>query len=371
MRRKELKVMKTKLLIVSLALVTCSFFVSKDTYSEPRRVLLEFCTGTWCPWCVCGDWAAEQILETYPQTTVIAYHGPANSSSDPFSFFNGNAVISMLGFNAYPTGIIDRGNAPSNPYVTYTMWMSYVQSRYSSSPNTTINVAMTSKNYNTSTRELTAIIDATALENLTGQYKISYILTENNIMYAQANNYVCDTGGAYYIHKWMVRNMVNGPAGENLNSGAWNQNQTITDTVVTTLDASWVAANCDLNVFVYKDSTALNLSRVQQTLLQSVSEPLGISGTGTNIPEDYSLSQNYPNPFNPVTHIKFTLPKDGNASLKIYDMLGNEVAVYINGFLKAGSYNADVDASNWASGVYFYKLITPEFTATKKMMLVK
>ncbi len=362
--------MKTRLLIILLALASLSLCVSKDTYSEPRRVLLEFCTGTWCPWCVCGDWAAEQILQIYPQTMVIAYHGPA-SSSDPFRIFNGNEIIGLLGFTAYPTGIIDRGNSPSNPYVDYTMWMSYVQQRYNSSPSTVINVVMTSKNYNSSTRQLTASVNATALANLTGQYKISYVLTESNIMYYQSNNNVCDTGGSFYIHKWIVRNMVNGATGENVNSGAWNQNQTITKTVTTTLDASWIATNCELNVLLYKDSTALNLSRVQQTLLQSVTEPLGISNAGSEIPKDFSLSQNYPNPFNPVTHIKFSLPKDGNVSLKVYDMLGNEVAVFVNGFLKAGSYNTEIDASAWASGVYFYKLTTPEFTDTKKMMLVK
>jgi hypothetical protein len=95
---------------------------------------------------------------------------------------------------------------------------------------------------------------------------------------------------------------------ENVNSGAWNQNQTITKTVTTTLDAAWVAANCDLNVLIYKDSTALNFSSVQQTLLQSVTEPLGISrGAVTFL--HYSLLQNYPNPFNPVTNIKFSFAK--------------------------------------------------------------
>jgi hypothetical protein len=218
---------------------------------------------------------------------------------------------------------------------------------------------------------LSASIDATALENLTGQYKISYVLTENNIMYNQSNNFVCDTGGSFYIHKWIVRNMVNGAVGENVNSGAWNQNQTITKTLTTTLDAGWVADNCELNVLLYKDSTALNLSSVQQTLLQSVTQPLGVSIGSNKILKDYLLSQNYPNPFNPTTNIKFTLPKDGNVSLKIYDMLGNEIAVYVNGFVQAGTYNAEIDGTNWSSGVYFYKLTTSEFTDTKKMTLVK
>lgn len=360
--------MKKRILLIILALIALNFFTSRDTYSEPRRLLLEFCTGTWCQWCVCGDWAAERILSNYPQTVVLAYHGPYGQ--DPFSTFNGYSILSLLGFSAYPTGIFDRTNAPNNPYVTYTMWMSYAQTRYTSSPNTVINAVISSKSYNTTTRELSATVNATALQNLTGQYKISYVLTEDNIMYQQTNNYVCDTGGTWYIHKWIVRSMVNSPTGENVNSGTWNQNQTITKTVTTTLDASWIPANCNLVLFIYKDSTALNLSSVQQAMKQSVTQPVGVPSRN-EVPSDFSLSQNYPNPFNPVTHVKFAIAKDGIASLKIYDVLGNEVATYLNGFIKAGTYNAEIDGSNWASGVYFYKLTASDFTDTKKMTLVK
>jgi hypothetical protein len=370
---QEFSIMKAKILLLIFALFFLSFTVTNNSYSEPRRVLLEFCTGTWCQWCPCGDWAAEQILTTYPGTMVLAYHGP-QGYGDPFATFNGNNILGLMGFSAYPTGVIDRGNSPSNPYVDYTMWMSYVQQRYNSSPTSPVNITITAKNYNSSTRQLTATVDATALENLSGQYKISYVVTESNVMdtlHPQVNNNVCDTGSVYFIHKWIVRNMVNNAGGENLNSGAWNLNQTITKNVTTTLDAGWVATNCTLNIFVFKDSTTLCYSRVQQTLMQAVTQPLGISNPGNEIPSEYSLSQNYPNPFNPTTHVKFALPKDGNVSLKVYDMLGNEVAVYVNGFLKAGTYNADIDGSNWASGVYFYRLTTPEYTAAKKMMLVK
>ena len=362
--------MKAKLLLLIFALMFLSFSYTNKTNAEPRRVLLEFCTGTWCQWCPCGDFTAEQILQSYPETMILAYHGPL-SASDPFKNFNGNNIITLLGFTAYPTGVIDRGNAPNNPYVDYTVWRTYVQQRYNSSPTSNVSIVVSTKDYNSSTRELTATIDATALQNLTGQYKISYVITENNVMYAQVNNTVCDTGSAYYIHKWIVRNMVNGASGENLNSGTWNMNQMISKNVSVTLDPGWVASNCNLNVFVFKDSTQLNLSSVQQTMIQSVTNPLGVSNSNNNIPSAFSLSQNYPNPFNPTTHVKFTLPKDGNVSLKVYNMLGKEIAVYINGFVKAGSYNAEIDASSWSSGVYFYRLSTSDFTDTKKMTLVK
>jgi hypothetical protein len=299
---------------------------------------------------------------------VLAYHGPA-SSSDPFRNFNGNNIIGLMGFTGYPTAVIDRGNSSYN--FTYNQWYGAVQSRYSSSPNTALNVALVSKSYNTSTRELSVRVDVTATQNLTGVYMISYVLTEDNLIYFQTGNGTCP-GSSNWVHNWVVRSMVNDAEGDTLSSGTWNQNVTRTGSMTTTLSAGWVPANCKLNVFVYKPvEYYMYLSEVQQTLIQLVTQPLGVSNNNKEIPSDYSLSQNYPNPFNPATHVKFTLPKDGNVSLKVYDMLGNEVASYVNGFLKAGSYNADIDASSWASGVYFYKLITPEFAATKKMMLVK
>jgi hypothetical protein len=89
------------------------------------------------------------------------------------------------------------------------------------------------------------------------------------------------------------------------------------------------------------------------------------------VPKVYSLSQNYPNPFNPTTLISYSLPKAGNVELKVYDLLGREVASLVNGFKQVGSYSVQFNANNFASGVYFYKLKAGDFVSTKKMMLVK
>lgn len=90
-----------------------------------------------------------------------------------------------------------------------------------------------------------------------------------------------------------------------------------------------------------------------------------------SIVNNYELMQNYPNPFNPSTNIKFSIPQSGNISLKIYDVLGNEVATLYNGYMNAGSQNINFNASNLASGTYFYQLKTNSSTLTKKMLLVK
>jgi len=93
-------------------------------------------------------------------------------------------------------------------------------------------------------------------------------------------------------------------------------------------------------------------------------------------PKVYLLSQNYPNPFNPSTVIKFGLATDSKVSVKIYDVLGREVATLINGALESGSHEVQFNAKNITSGVYFYKIEAngvdgSKFTATKKMMLTK
>ncbi|MBE2255513.1 MAG: T9SS type A sorting domain-containing protein [Ignavibacteria bacterium] len=89
------------------------------------------------------------------------------------------------------------------------------------------------------------------------------------------------------------------------------------------------------------------------------------------VPDKYELSQNYPNPFNPVTKINFQLPKNNFVSLKIYDITGKEISSLVNGNLIAGYYTMEFKADNLASGVYFYRLATSEFTEIKKMMLIK
>src|SRR4030095_5568875 len=99
--------------------------------------------------------------------------------------------------------------------------------------------------------------------------------------------------------------------------------------------------------------------------------PFGIKNLGTGVPRTYDLHQNYPNPFNPVTRIKFDLPKQGDVSIKLYDVLGNEVAVVYTGHLSAGFYEAEVDASNYASGVYFYRIEAGNWQNVKRMVLVK
>jgi hypothetical protein len=104
-----------------------------------------------------------------------------------------------------------------------------------------------------------------------------------------------------------------------------------------------------------------------------------------NLVSSFSLEQNYPNPFNPYTTIHYTIPnvtlsvssraesrdEGSRVQLKVYDVLGNEVATLVNEYRSAGSYAVEFDASKLSSGIYFYKLQAGNFTATRKMVLIR
>ena len=98
---------------------------------------------------------------------------------------------------------------------------------------------------------------------------------------------------------------------------------------------------------------------------------LAVNNINNNIPEKYSLSQNYPNPFNPSTIIRFQIKDSRFVTLKVYNILGNEIATLVNEKKSPGSYEVNWDASNFPTGIYFCKLVTDNFSDTKKMVLIK
>lgn len=96
-----------------------------------------------------------------------------------------------------------------------------------------------------------------------------------------------------------------------------------------------------------------------------------ISGNGAIVPKSYKLDQNYPNPFNPTTNIRFSIPKSGYVEIKIYDILGKEIATLINDPYLAGEYIVGFNASSLSSGIYFYRITVNDFVDTKKMTVIK
>ena len=345
--------------------------ISLNLQASPRRILLEFTTSSTCQYCGCMDSLLRvSTMIQYPQTIILAYHGTIRNPVDPYTFYFGREIKDSLlgsedGFSA-PMSFIDRS------YWQYTDYLHYRDSlafRYNNSPVSPVELTVVSKSFNPVTRMFTVTISAKAEQILTGEYRINFVYAENNLISYQTEG-PCNANNMNYEHDWVTRSMANGAEGELLISGTWNQNQVITKTFTYPLDSNWVPANCEFVTFVYKRESRLSNSIVQQATKGSVTGSIGINPISSKI-ENYELWQNYPNPFNPKTNIKFSIPKNENVKVTLYNSIGKEVAVLHNGFLKAGIYNIDSDFSGLASGVYYYKMQTSGYTESKKMLMIK
>lgn len=130
--------------------------------------------------------------------------------------------------------------------------------------------------------------------------------------------------------------------------------------------AIYKEAGVKYSAFAYAGSGPVNVYFNQENLAAVGIEPISVTA-----PDNYRLTQNYPNPFNPSTTISFDIAKAGYTTLKVYNVLGKEVASLVNENLSVGSYRINFNASILSNGVYFYTLQSGDFKEVKKMMLIK
>lgn len=137
------------------------------------------------------------------------------------------------------------------------------------------------------------------------------------------------------------------------------------DGIMATVDLEIIKDNADETIPFKFGEITLNEGSVA---IQVNGQSLGNQST---VPNRFALNQNYPNPFNPVTSISFDLPKNSKVTVKVFDLLGKEVATLINSPMNAGSHSIQFNASHMASGVYFYQIKAENFSSVKKMILLK
>lgn len=124
--------------------------------------------------------------------------------------------------------------------------------------------------------------------------------------------------------------------------------------------------------FVIKSGTnSGNMEVFVDNLILKKASATDVRKENSIIPNTFSLEQNYPNPFNPSTTIKFSIPKESYVSLKVYNVIGEEVAAMVSEQMSPGYYNFSFDASKLTSGMYLYRLNAGDFVSTKKMILIK
>ncbi len=201
---------------------------------------------------------------------------------------------------------------------------------------------------------------------------------------AQGNNIYAGTFDGVYIStnygtSWIQTTLDN----KSTYSIALSNNNIIAGTIAwgvyvsTNIGTSWIEKNEGFNVIPPTYSLLINNNYVfagtgtRSVWRRPLSEIIGIQNISTEIPSKYSLSQNYPNPFNPTTKIQFEVPSSKFVKIVVFDILGKEVQTLVNELLQPGTYETSFKGSSLTSGVYFYRLITNEFSETKKMLLIK
>ena len=141
-------------------------------------------------------------------------------------------------------------------------------------------------------------------------------------------------------------------------------NSGLTTISLTTVPTSFAVNSQYIFLYDYKNNTNEASLYILQNNVTSIEN-------GFISPTLFELSQNYPNPFNPSTKISFSIPNSEYVTLKVYDVIGNEIATLVNENLSAGTYSYNFDASKLTSGIYFYKLQAGKFSETRKMILTK
>jgi photosystem II stability/assembly factor-like uncharacterized protein len=157
-------------------------------------------------------------------------------------------------------------------------------------------------------------------------------------------------------------------------SGTAAQSYKTTDNGATWTSLSWPAGvfACTHMELIYSAGTAYVFAVCSDGSVVKLTQTVtGVNDPQANVPSNYKLEQNYPNPFNPTTTIGYSIPKASFVTLKVYDVIGNEIMTVVNEQQSAKDYFYNIDLSKYSSGTYYYTLKAGDYTATKKLTLIK
>lgn len=335
-------------------------FSSNVTSSQSKKVLFEEFTNASCGPCAANNPALKAYIESKGDTIVAVKYHTYFPGTDPMNSLNPTQVENRrTGYysdvNAVPWLKGDGNCFPDIWPFSQTNFDNAFNTRKAITPAVTISVTQSIIPGDS----IRAVINVNVPSNLpAGTYKVRVMAAELVVQYASPPG---TNGETVFEH--VFRKGAPDMTGLALNPNAGSYQFDVRYKI----ESAWILSQI-VTLAIVQNDAASN----KEVLNCNVSSPLvGIQPQNSTLPDKYSLSQNYPNPFNPVTNINFSIPQNTFVKLRIYNALGKEAAVLVNENLEAGSYDYKFDASSLTSGIYFYTLETPNYTATKKMTLIK
>ncbi len=344
-----------------LFLIIIAFVIlSSNAYTQTttRAVFFEGFTSSTCPPCATQNpYMASYLAQKGDSVISVKYHvGWPSPGNDPM--YLANTVQNYdrryyYGVNSVPYTRVD-GLAFTQNYSNHAGLNALVYPRLAIP--TPISISIVDQRIPGDSIKST--ITVTNLSTLpAGSYFVRVMALENRIIYSTPPG---TNGESIFPHVFRRSYPTSQGTTHPLAAG------TYTYIITYKIESAWVGNNMHTLAFVQEDN-----SKEIYNVGGKWTLPTAIVPISNEIPKDFSVSQNYPNPFNPKTTVEFSLPKDENTTLKVFNSLGKEVGTYHSGNTKAGKYKIVIDATEWSSGLYFYKIQSGSFSETKRMMLVK
>lgn len=366
-----------------ITLFLLAFAGSTSLFAQAaKKVIVEDMTGTWCGYCPRGTTVMADILNTYPNAIGIGDH-----VSDTYQNSYTSAVDNDMNNYGYPGGMVDRFFYTGQSEVV--MSTSYWKSKTASRLLTTTPVAVyISSTYNSSTRQLNATVYANFVGSASGDMRISCVLIEDSVVGSQTN-YMgngCsdpDPSSPWYSYPCNITNFIHLDVCRGNLAPTWGTAGVIPSSVTSgqnfsqsysyTIPASYNASSMSIVGFVSYYAT----SNTARSILNSSVVRIGASNY-TSIEEHPELNpievkQNTPNPFKNITAIPFTLNTTDNVTIKVYNMMGQEVNTLWDSKLIPGEHTFywagdDNDGNPVAAGVYYCTISTSSYKVAKPMI---
>jgi hypothetical protein len=283
--------------------------------------------------------------------SLIRYHSGSPDKTDPF--YQANILENRARINYYsaehPVRFLINGD--DNPYII--PWRTELQDERNSK-RACFTLAL-SGSYSARKGKIVAHITATG-RIIDSNLRLRYAIVESALPY----------GGR--VHNQVFRDMFPDTLGVPLTI-AWGE--TVADSQDFAISGNWAEANCDIVAFIQSDNTKEVLQAERVRVVNLSVEEVDKPSSSAPLPGHYHLHQNYPNPFNSSTTIRFSIPRREHVTLKVFDVLGREVAMLVDGEINPGEHSVVYDTKGLASGVYFCRLTTPTFSQTKPMEVIK
>ena len=348
-----------------ILIILGSLLASTGMAQNPKRLLVDDLTSTWCGHCVCMDSMLHKvILPQYPGTIILAYHGmnSAYFRTKPYS------LVPPLAFGEAPCAIPDR----RSPTLHVQEMHDSIVAMYARIPEASVKIDLLNRIWNPATRTVSFTVSATAIDtNMTGLFRINVMIIESNLISLQWISEECGPNkeDTAYNHMNVVRDVFYPWQGDSLIGPVWPQNQTIERNYNMILDSVVVPGNCEFVVYVDKmgpKPDSLYLCPIQQANKQPVTGTLGQDdqpGPAT------AILTVYPNPARNQINIHLRIKDEASSKIMIFNASGEKVKQIAPQHLKQGTYNLELSTAGLPPGNYTIVLYNGDSKVSKKIII--